>query len=134
MPQISKSFELPTPRLLASASGLRGRLEWKVTFFLGERIIALSPTTHIKLVAIPLIALHHFLALAFSPSIAFIIHCSMVDTTIHVPAAPIAPSASADDSGHDSGAESVAMAASSPTRGATRMVAGEIPKLTDFFK
>jgi hypothetical protein len=26
------------------------------------------------------------------------------------------------------------MAASSPTRGATRMAAGEIPKLTDFFK
>jgi hypothetical protein len=75
-----------------------------------------------------------FLALAFSSSIAFIIHCSMIDTTIHVPAAPIAPSASADDSGHDSGAESAAMAAPSPTRGATRMAAGEISELTDFFK
>jgi hypothetical protein len=74
-----------------------------------------------------------FLALAFSSSIAFIIHCSMADTTVHAPAAPVAPP-SADDSGHDSGEESAAMAASSPTRGATRMVAGEIPKLTDFFK
>jgi hypothetical protein len=58
----------------------------------------------------------------------------MVDTTVHAPAAPVAPSASADDSGHDSGAESAAMAASSPTRGATRMAVGEIPELTDFFK
>jgi hypothetical protein len=30
--------------------------------------------------------------------------------------------------------ESAAMAASSPTRGATRMAVGEIPKLIDFFK
>jgi hypothetical protein len=59
----------------------------------------------------------------------------MADTTVHAPAAPVAPSASADDSGHDSGAESAAMAAfSSPTRGATRMVEGEIFKLTNFFK
>jgi hypothetical protein len=58
----------------------------------------------------------------------------MGDTTVHAPAAPIAPSASADDLGHDSGAESAAMAASSPTRGATRMAVGEIPELTNFFK
>jgi hypothetical protein len=76
-----------------------------------------------------------FFALAFSSSIAFIIHYSMADTTVHAPAAPAAPSACADDSGQDSGAESVAMAASSsPTRGATRMVEGEILELTDFFK
>jgi hypothetical protein len=59
----------------------------------------------------------------------------MADTTVHAPVAPVAPSASADDSGHDSGAESAAMVtSSSPTRGATRMVNGEIPELTDFFK
>jgi hypothetical protein len=58
----------------------------------------------------------------------------MANTTVHAPAAPVAPSASADDSGHDSGADSTAMAASSPTRGATRMAAGEIPELIDFFK
>jgi hypothetical protein len=58
----------------------------------------------------------------------------MADTTVHIPAAPVAPSASAEDSGQDSGAESAAMAASSPTRGATRMAAGEIPELNDFFK
>jgi hypothetical protein len=76
-----------------------------------------------------------FLTLAFSPFIAFTIHCSMADTTVHAPAAPVAPSANADDSGHDSGAESAVMAASSsPTRGATRMAKGEIPKLVDFFK
>jgi hypothetical protein len=61
-----------------------------------------------------------FLALAFSSSIAFTIHCSMADTTIHAPAAPVALSASADDSGHDFRVESAAMAASSsPTCGAT---------------
>jgi hypothetical protein len=59
----------------------------------------------------------------------------MADTTIHAPAAPVAPSANADDSGHDSGAESTAMvASSSPTHGATKMVEGEILELTDFFK
>jgi hypothetical protein len=69
-----------------------------------------------------------FLALALSSSIAFTIHCSMLDTTIHAHAAP---SASADDSG----AEIAAMVTSSSlTRGATRMAEGEIPELTDFFK
>jgi hypothetical protein len=58
----------------------------------------------------------------------------MADTTVHAPAAPVASSASTDDSGHDSEAKSAAMAASSPTRGATRMTVGEIPKLADFFK
>jgi hypothetical protein len=76
-----------------------------------------------------------FLALAFLSSIAFTIHCSMADTTVHAPAAPVATSANTYDSGHDSGAESATMAASSsPTRGATRMVKGEIPELTDFLK
>jgi hypothetical protein len=55
----------------------------------------------------------------------------MADTTVHAPAAP---SASADDSWHDSRVESATMAASSLTRGATRMAAREIPELTDFFK
>jgi hypothetical protein len=75
-----------------------------------------------------------FLALAFSSFIAFIIHCSMVDTTVHAPAAPVAPSASADDSGHNSVAKSAAMTASSSNRGATRIAMGEIPELTDSFK
>jgi hypothetical protein len=59
----------------------------------------------------------------------------MANTNVHAPAAPVALSASAYDSGHDSGAESIVMmTSSSPTRGATRMVKGEIPELTDFFK
>jgi hypothetical protein len=58
----------------------------------------------------------------------------MADTTVYVHVAPVASSASADNPGHDSEVESAAMAASSPTRGATRMAAGEIPELTDFFK
>jgi hypothetical protein len=73
-----------------------------------------------------------FLALTFSSFIAFTIYYSMADTA---PAAPIAPSASVDDSGHDSGVESAVMAASSSqTRGATKMAEGEISELTDFFK
>jgi hypothetical protein len=53
----------------------------------------------------------------------------------HAPGALVAPPASADVSGHDSRAESIAMAASSsPTRCATRMAEEEIPELTDFFK
>jgi hypothetical protein len=59
----------------------------------------------------------------------------MADTTARAPAALIASSANADDSGHDSRMESTAMAASSsPTRGATKMAEGEIPELTNFFK
>jgi hypothetical protein len=59
----------------------------------------------------------------------------MADTTIHGPAAPVAPSANADDSGHDSGMESTVMvASSSPTHGTIKMAEGEIPGLTDFFK
>jgi hypothetical protein len=76
-----------------------------------------------------------FLALVFSSSIAFTLYCSMADATVHAPAAPIAPSANADDSGHDSRVESTAMAtSSSPTRGTTKMVEGKIPKLTEFFE
>jgi hypothetical protein len=76
-----------------------------------------------------------FLALAFSSSIAFTLYCSMADTTVHAPTAPIAPSANADDSRHNFGVESIAMAtSSSPIRDATRMVEGKIPELTDFFK
>jgi hypothetical protein len=56
----------------------------------------------------------------------------MADTTIHAPAAPVAPSANADDSRHDSRAESTAMTtASSPTRGATKMVEGVTPRVTE---
>jgi hypothetical protein len=59
----------------------------------------------------------------------------MSNTTVHAPTALIALSANADDSGHDSRIESIAMAASSsPTRGMTKTVEGEISELTDFFK
>jgi hypothetical protein len=59
----------------------------------------------------------------------------MADTTVHAPAALIASSANADDSGHDYGKESTMMAtSSSPTHGTTKMVEGEISELTEFFK
>jgi hypothetical protein len=76
-----------------------------------------------------------FLTLAFSFSIAFSIYYSMADTTARAPVALVASSANANDSEHNSRTESTAMAASSsPTRGAAKMVEGEIPELTDFFK
>jgi hypothetical protein len=76
-----------------------------------------------------------FLFLAFSSSSAFIIYCSVADTTARAPAALIASSTKADDSGHDSGMESTTMvSSSSPTRGSAKMVEREIPELTDFFK
>jgi hypothetical protein len=59
----------------------------------------------------------------------------MADTTVHALAAPVAPSANADDLGHDSGVKSAVMvASSSPTCGATRMAKGEISELTNFLK
>jgi hypothetical protein len=120
------NFRLPDS---SSASGLRGWLNGKLPF---------SREMNCRLICHPHKAGRHctpsFLAFAFSSSIAFVIHCPMADTTVHAPAALVAPSASADDSGHDSGAKSAAMTASSPTRGATRMAAGEILELTDFFK
>jgi hypothetical protein len=59
----------------------------------------------------------------------------MADTTVHAPAALVASSANADDSGHDSRTESTVMATSSSlTHGTTKMVEEEIPELTDFFK
>jgi hypothetical protein len=59
----------------------------------------------------------------------------MADNTVHAFIALVASSANANDSGHDSGTESTAIeASSSPTRGATKILEGEIPKLTDFFK
>jgi hypothetical protein len=58
----------------------------------------------------------------------------MAYTTVYAPAAPVALSVSADDSGHDSRAKSAAMVASYPSRGATTMAAGEILELTNFFK
>jgi hypothetical protein len=76
-----------------------------------------------------------FLTLSFSFSITFTIYCSMANTTARAPAALVVSSANANDSGHDSGRESTAMAASSsPTRGTAKMAEGEIPELTDFFK
>jgi hypothetical protein len=48
-PRTSKSFKLSTFWLLDLASGSRGWLKQKDIFFLGKRIIALSPVVPIKL-------------------------------------------------------------------------------------
>jgi hypothetical protein len=49
----------------------------------------------------------------------------MANTIVHDPTAPVVSSINDDDYEHDSGVESIAMAAtSSPTRGATKMVDG----------
>jgi hypothetical protein len=127
-------FELPAPRLFESASRLCGWLKQKVSFprETNRRPVACHQykarrcCTH----CVP-----SFLALAFLSSIAFTIYCSMADTTGRAPAALVASSANADDSGHDSRMESIAMAtSSSPTHDAAKMAEGEIMELTDFFK
>jgi hypothetical protein len=59
----------------------------------------------------------------------------MADMTVHAPVAPVASSANANDSGHESRTERTTMvASSSPTRGTTKMAEEEIPELIDFFK
>jgi hypothetical protein len=58
----------------------------------------------------------------------------MADASIHDPAPLVAPSINDEDSGNDSGVESIAMATSSLARGAAKMVYGEILELADFFK
>jgi hypothetical protein len=59
----------------------------------------------------------------------------MADMTVHAPVAPVASSANANDSGHESGTERTTMvASSSPTRGTTKMAEEKIPELIDFFK
>jgi hypothetical protein len=48
---------------------------------------------------------------------------------------PIVTNPSADeDTGNDSGTESVTATTSSPTRGVALMAKGKIPELSDFFK
>jgi hypothetical protein len=109
-------------------------VETESYLFLRKRIVVPLPATHIKLVAIALIALHHFSLLPSSSSIAFIIHYSMADTLFMPPLLPLPRRLAPMTQGHDSGVKSATMAASSPTHGATTMVAGEILELTDFFK
>jgi hypothetical protein len=58
--------------------------------------------------------------------------CSMAKGPARDPT-PVNPSVD-DDTGSDSGAESIAIMTSSPTRGAALMAKGEIPELFDFFK
>jgi hypothetical protein len=56
-------------------------------------------------------------------------------TPLFMPIAFITLSTNTDNSGHDSETKSTAMAvSSSPTRGAAKMVEGEISELIDFFK
>jgi hypothetical protein len=48
---------------------------------------------------------------------------------------PVNPPVDDDDAGNNSGSESAVRAtSSSPTRGATLMVDGKIPSMSDFFK
>jgi hypothetical protein len=87
------------------------------------------------LVAIVLIAFRLFLLLPSHLPLPSSFTAQWLTPLFMPPDAPVVPPASTDDSGHDFGAESAAMtASSSPTRGATRMAKGEISELTDFFK
>jgi hypothetical protein len=118
-------------------------VETEMHLFLRKRIVTLSLAAYIKLGATVLIESHHFsllpshlpLPLLFTACCTVSTPCSMADATIHDPAPHVAPSVNDEDSGNDSGVESVAMAtSSSPTRGATKMAYKKILELTDFFK
>jgi hypothetical protein len=110
--------------------------------WLKQKVSSLGETNHRPIACHQYKARRHcthyvpsFLALAFSFSIAFTIYCSMADTTARAPASHVVASANTDDSGHDSGMESTAMATSSSlTHGTAKMAEWEIPELTDFFK
>jgi hypothetical protein len=114
-------------------------LKKKDIFFLGKRIITLSPAAHIKLNIAGHVVSHHFSLL---PS-----HLSCYSATwCTVPAPhsmakefnsnpPPTNSSIDNDVGSDSGAESTTMTtSSSPTHGASLMAKGEISELMDFFK
>jgi hypothetical protein len=100
--------------------------------FLEKRIITLSPATPINLSTIIscsclLIFSCYFAICCTTPTLH-----SMAEGPAHDPN-PVNPSAD-DDTGIDSGMESIAITTSSPTRGTALMTKGEIPKLSDFFK
>jgi hypothetical protein len=141
-PQISKSFKLPTFWLLDSASGLCGLLKWKDPFFIGKRIVTLSPTIPIKAALLSTsrpIASRSYL-LIFPPTFnlfqilaaALPILCFMDEGPSHDPIVTNPPTD--EDIRNDSRAESVAAMTSSLTHGAALMAKGEIPELSDFFK
>jgi hypothetical protein len=100
MPRISKSFELPTPPLTPRIHVLIARAVETESYPFSRE------TNHRPVACHPHKAGRHcsycvpsFLTLTFSSSIVFTIHCSMADTIVHAPAAPVVPSASIDDSG-----------------------------------
>jgi hypothetical protein len=110
--------------------------------FLGKQIIILSPAMPIK--PVPLSMSHPITScsciLIFPATfnlfqllaVALPILCSMAEGPS---CNPIITNPPADeDTGNDSGAESVAAMASSPTHGATLMGKGKILELSDFFK
>jgi hypothetical protein len=129
MPQISKSFKLPTFWLLDSTSRLRRLLKQKCTFFLEKQIVILSPAMPIK--PAPLSTSHPIASrsylLIFPATFNLfqllaaalpILH-SMAEEPSHDPIVAIL---SADeDTRNDSGVESVTATSSSPTRGAALM-------------
>jgi hypothetical protein len=117
-------------------------VETENPFFLGKRIITLSPAIPIKPVLLSTsrpIASRSCLLIFLATFNLF----QLLTAALPIPRFmaegpsrdPIVTNAPVDkDTGNDSGAESVAATTSSPTHGATLMAKGEIPKLSDFFK
>jgi hypothetical protein len=104
--------------------------------FSGQWIITLSSATPIKLSMSHPIASHSCLPIFFYYSLtcytASAPHSLATESASNLP--PTNPTID-DDAGSDSKPESTTMTtSSSSTRGASLMVKGEIPKLTDFFK
>jgi hypothetical protein len=121
---------------------LRGLLKWKGTFFLGKRIIILSPVMPIK--SVPLSTSHPIASrsclLIFPATFNLFQQLAAALPILRSMAEgpsrdPIVTNLSVDeDTRNDSGTESVAAMASSPTCGAALTAKVKIPELLDFFK
>jgi hypothetical protein len=136
-PRTSKSFKLSTFWLLDLASGSRGWLKQKGIFFLGKRIVTLSPVVPIKLAPLstsrPIVSRSCLLIFPatinlFQLLAASLILRSMAEGPSRDPT--IANPPTNEDTGATLWAESIAAMTSSPTCGTTLMAKGEIPKLS----
>jgi hypothetical protein len=110
--------------------------------FLGKLIVILSPAIPIKLTPLstsrPITSRSFLLIFPATFNLfqllaaALPILCFMAEGPSHDPIVTNPPAD--EDTGNDSGAESVAVTASSPTRGIAQIAKGEIPELSDFLK
>jgi hypothetical protein len=142
MPLTSKSFKLPIFWLLDLAFRSCGWLKQKCIFFLRETNCHIVACCTYNAGAAEHVLSHRFSLLPYHLSCYFqssLATCCTAPTLHSMVKGPtrdptVANPLADEDTGSDSGAESVTATTSSPTCGATLMAKGEVPKLSDFFK